>query len=931
MRTHYNLKWLSGFRKGIVMSIALLITGTVANAQLSGTVTINSGASTSGTNYKSFADLTSALSSKGISGALTVNVVSGSGPYSERVTFDAVSGASATNTITIKGNGEKLTNSTNASTIEFNGADYFTIDDLVIEAAGTGTGVRCIHLWKGANYNTVKNSELIISKYTGTSNSTGYIIFSASTSGNSAGQHGQHNTFDGNKMWNGGTSSSVGPYYGVCEYGSSSYYGTTGHNVFSNNYISNIYYYGFYMYYANGYQIVGNEITTWRNGASYAYVTYCYYGNTTTDQIRISNNKIHDISASYYVYVYSYRCQGTGSLPFEMSGNQLYNCSAGYYVYGIMPYYATNLVCEDNEIKSNKAGYYVYGVYSYYSQNATVARNSIHDNSADYGVYGYYCYYMTGELINNVYYNNAGGYYNYAILGGYTQTNLNVCHNTFVLNKDVDYYNYGLYLYMYYTFNDINVKNNIVVMTANAQYYNYVIYAYYHFQEMNFYNNDFYVKNSTTNYYYTSSQNTTLAAFNNDVGNNTNIEVDPNFKNLANGDLTPTNPSIANYGQPGYAKDDFLQKTRTTCGPDIGAYEFTVDHSASNFTFSATDECGGYSEEVTFDFQNGVNVALKDVKVYYSINGGDPVIETISSVAANGKVTYTFESIPEFHEPGKNTITVGLLCDDNTTNNTITKTINITPAPHSFELSEGSNFPGYYRMGASGGTFTNPDVTVPGKEIEYEIMNPSAYPGSTYGSDWDLTPTLFTSGGNAVTSGFKYNSPSGSSSGMIAFDPDKSLADSIVFVGLSAYDYNTGCDSLFGRWVYIPVTPDVAWTASAGCDGDVIAFTNGTKQSKGLVEYHWNFNDPNTGEDSASTISDPVHLFSTYGTYNVTLEAWNYDYPKFVYTLSKSVDISPKPEACFKVGNACEGQDVQFLNCTTAPVAGTIDYIWNFG
>ena len=47
------------------------------------------------------------------------------------------------------------------------------------------------------------------------------------------------------------------------------------------------------------------------------------------------------------------------------------------------------------------------------------------------------------------------------------------------------------------------------------------------------------------------------------------------------------------------------------------------------------------------------------------------------------------------------------------TNNVLTTTITITPAPHSFELSEGTNFPGYFNAGSMG----NPDVTVPTKEV----------------------------------------------------------------------------------------------------------------------------------------------------------------------------------------------------------------------
>ena len=79
---------------------------------------------------------------------------------------------------------------------------------------------------------------------------------------------------------------------------------------------------------------------------------------------------------------------------------------------------------------------------------------------------------------------------------------------------------------------------------------------------MNFENNDFYVTSPSTNYWIHKSQNTTLRHLTTSVGSNSNIEVDPKFKNLAEGDITPTNPVIANYGQPGYADID-LQRNNT--------------------------------------------------------------------------------------------------------------------------------------------------------------------------------------------------------------------------------------------------------------------------------------------------------------------------------------------------------------------------------
>lgn len=911
MKQHYNEKWLSPLYRGFALSVALLFASTLAMAQLDGTYTINSASATSGTNFKSFTDLATALSSSGVKGAVTVNVVKSSGPYAERVVLPAAKGASSTNTITINGGGELLVNTTNGSTVEFNSADYYTIDSLKIEAQGTGNGTRCVHLWKGANYNTISNSELVISKYSGTSNSTGYVIFSSSKTRNSAAAHGSHNLITKNKMSNGGASASVGPYYGIADYRSSSYSGTTGNNTISDNDMQSVYQYFIYSYYANGFKITGNNLHDNRSNSRYLYPMYNYRGATSTHQIQINDNKLYNLSCDFYMYnMYSaYYCNGTTSMPVELKDNELYNSDAAYYIFGFGGYFSSNIM---------------------------MSGNSVHDNSADFGVYGFYIYYMEGDFINNTYYNNEGENYNYGVLAGYSRTGLNIAHNTFVLSADAQYYNYGIYAYMRNTWTgEVNVKNNIVVITGDAGRENRFTYSPFNLDKMGVENNDFYADNTSTNVWYTNTTVTDLAAFNTAVGasgSTANIEIDPKFTDLSKGNIIPTNPEIANYGQSGYAAEDFVKVKRTACGPDLGAYEFTVDHSASNFTWTATKECGGFMDTVTFDFTNGTSVAMADVSVYFSINGGTKTIEQIPTVKASGTETYTFTALAEFHEPGNNILEVGLLCDDNTKNNTIQKTVFITPAPHSFEFAEGANFPGYYQAGGSGGTMTNPDVTVNGYEVEYDIVNPAAYPISTYDTDWDLTPSLWTSNGTAVTSGFTFTKPSGTTMGMLAFDPATALSDSLVFVGFTVQDINTGCDSVFGRWVFVPHTPIANWEGIDGCDGDVIAFVNKTTQPVGLIEYTWSFDDPNSGtENNTSTISDPVHRFSTYGSYDVMLTSWNFDYPKFQYSLTQTVNISPVPTVCFKVKNACEGNNLEFINCTTAPVSGTIDYRWNFG
>src|SRR5688572_27662925 len=121
--------------------VLLCLISVQVGAQLSGTVTINSANATGGTNYQTFNAFAAVLNSQGVSGPLVVNVAPGSGPYNEQVIFTQATGVSATNTITINGNGNTITfNSTNFSSphiIGMNGADRMNFHGLTI--IGTGS------------------------------------------------------------------------------------------------------------------------------------------------------------------------------------------------------------------------------------------------------------------------------------------------------------------------------------------------------------------------------------------------------------------------------------------------------------------------------------------------------------------------------------------------------------------------------------------------------------------------------------------------------------------------------------------------------------------------------------------------------------------------------------------------------------------------
>ncbi len=182
-------------------------------AQISGTVTINSAAATGGTNYQSFTALATALNTSGINGPLTVNVVAASGPYVEQPSFNVITGVSATNTITINGNGNTLTFGATSSaapwTLNLNGADRMTFNNLNVVGTGATYAYVCL-LSAGADYNTFSACTFSC-PLNGTSTSHYPVIFSGINSGVSNTNSGNYDTFLNCTMSNG--------WYGIYMYG----------------------------------------------------------------------------------------------------------------------------------------------------------------------------------------------------------------------------------------------------------------------------------------------------------------------------------------------------------------------------------------------------------------------------------------------------------------------------------------------------------------------------------------------------------------------------------------------------------------------------------------------------------------------------------------------------------------------------------------
>jgi parallel beta-helix repeat protein len=118
-----------------------------------GNYTINKNGAKTASNYQSLKEMAEDLKAIGVCGAVEINVVAGSGPYTEQVIVGVIPGTSSDNTILLKGNGNTLqydaTTSSNPatfSTMVLRGVQYLTVDNFIINTldASAGYGINII-------------------------------------------------------------------------------------------------------------------------------------------------------------------------------------------------------------------------------------------------------------------------------------------------------------------------------------------------------------------------------------------------------------------------------------------------------------------------------------------------------------------------------------------------------------------------------------------------------------------------------------------------------------------------------------------------------------------------------------------------------------------------------------------------------------------
>ncbi len=190
---------------------------------------------------------------------------------------------------------------------------------------------------------------------------------------------------------------------------------------------------------------------------------------------------------------------------------------------------------------------------------------------------------------------------------------------------------------------------------------------------------------------------------------------------------------------------------------------------------------------------------------------------------------------------------------------------------------------------------------------------------------YGCNPVSFT---NTSVNGSSYTWNFGDNTFSNAINPTHTYAQAgFYLVTLSGYVPNVaGTDSCLltdTAHVQIPLAPDFKYVK--GCLGTPVVFTDLSTFTVGnnITSWAWNFGDAGT-----STSQNPTHIYSSAGTYVVTLTVGN---GTCTSTITDTLIIPPLPVAAFSSpASACVNSSVSFTDLST-PAGALNGWSWAFG
>ncbi|HCB61072.1 MAG: hypothetical protein A2W93_07150 [Bacteroidetes bacterium GWF2_43_63] len=316
------------------------------------------------------------------------------------------------------------------------------------------------------------------------------------------------------------------------------------------------------------------------------------------------------------------------------------NTITDYYYAGIQVEYCSGITIDTNIVSSGNTSDYAFGVNVYESDNVDIRMNRIYN--AKYAAL--YLFAVTnsaadrGSIINN--FVSAGGTGDAYGIYFYECTNFNVYHNSVNCyssgsNLDYAFYsNYGV---------DNEIFNNIFANTGSG----YAI-GLNNFSDTANYNNLYTTGSNLAVFDYNDYAN--LASYQTASAMDANsISSNPIF--ISNTELHTIAFGLNNLGFGVGVSNDIDGEVRNVTTPEMGADEFTPPLQEAGIVshLSPMGGCGLAMESIGIQIAcNGLNAINGNLTAYYSVDGGTPVSQAISTQILSGDtLDFTFSTLAD--------------------------------------------------------------------------------------------------------------------------------------------------------------------------------------------------------------------------------------------------------------------------------------------
>jgi gliding motility-associated-like protein len=205
-------------------------------------------------------------------------------------------------------------------------------------------------------------------------------------------------------------------------------------------------------------------------------------------------------------------------------------------------------------------------------------------------------------------------------------------------------------------------------------------------------------------------------------------------------------------------------------------------------------------------------------------------------------------------------------------------------------------------------------------------MQPAPAANFTAGSACALVPIAFTNTSTAATgTSPTWNWNFGDATSSTLQNPSHSYATGGNYNVTLTVTTAAGCTSGIIKTITVNPTPVPTFTANSMCYVGAASFTNTSSIASGTISsYNWNF-----GDATSSTLTNPTHVYSTAGTYNVTLIATSA--LGCSATTTVAINMQPAPIADFTSASACAQTALAFTNTSTTVAGTSPTWSWNFG